>query len=527
VIGVNDPPDFVHSGNVTINEDTKSVISGWAMSITAGPNEDSSQSVKFFASNFDMTKLDSVQVDAVTGDMTVTPKPDAFGWSRSDITLQDNGTVDNGGINQKKVSIWIFIRPVNDPPFLRISGDITASLLPGQWYRTTSWLLEADGGPNELDQTCFVIVDVGDLDLFVTPPEVNLTRNELRFLPAANGSTSAKITIVDSGGLRTSITFQINVVLRSAAGTDQLDPRFDLLSDTLEVQAGSAIRLPICTNLSTFLTRFEVEVTSNPVDLFLQSPILSPTGILSFVSGAAGSANLKIVGVSSLGLRFGPKQVTLAITAPLLLRVVLSSSVESFNSDYFKSVIADQLKIETKAVVIVAVSAGSCLVDFYLRNETWETTAAMLTVRFADKSDPLVVLLGVKQVTAVSPTGFNTTGGSQAPTPAPTGALAQVVDTRTEPQSSSSISRSLGIVVGILVFLLIVVGVLVGYRCSKRKPSTSKQVQGIKEASNFSAIDADVQVIDDDFPRAKNPVARSGIHPEESYASAPRRFAVL
>src|SRR5207244_1516577 len=51
ITGINDEPGFTSGGNVTVSEDRGAYSAAWATGITAGPLEDSSQTVSFTVSN--------------------------------------------------------------------------------------------------------------------------------------------------------------------------------------------------------------------------------------------------------------------------------------------------------------------------------------------------------------------------------------------------------------------------------------------------------------------------------------------
>src|SRR4029077_19248852 len=79
VIAVNDAPSFTGGGNVTVLEDSGAYSQTWATAISAGPANESSQSVTFTSTN-DNNALFSAQPSvAPDGTLTFTPAANANG----------------------------------------------------------------------------------------------------------------------------------------------------------------------------------------------------------------------------------------------------------------------------------------------------------------------------------------------------------------------------------------------------------------------------------------------------------------
>lgn len=114
----NAPPRINQVANVTIDEDAAQQIinlSGIAdgdLLITQTLTLSHTNSNAALFSNFTINHSAS----ATTGTLVFTPAPNAFGTANITITVLDNGTTTNGGINSKTISFTITINPINDAP---------------------------------------------------------------------------------------------------------------------------------------------------------------------------------------------------------------------------------------------------------------------------------------------------------------------------------------------------------------------------------------------------------------------------
>ena len=98
---VNDPPSFVTGPDQIVDADGGiQTVPGWATNSSAGPGNESGQTLNFIVSN-DNSGLFLVQpaVDATTGDLTFTPAADAEGFATVSVTLKDDGGTENGGVD--------------------------------------------------------------------------------------------------------------------------------------------------------------------------------------------------------------------------------------------------------------------------------------------------------------------------------------------------------------------------------------------------------------------------------------------
>jgi ELWxxDGT repeat protein len=117
VTPVNDAPGFSAGPNVAVLEDSGSYAAAWASAISAGPANESGQSVGFLVSN-DGNALFSVQpAIAPGGTLTFTPAPNANGSATVTVRVRDDGGTGNGGIDTSAIQMFIItITSVNDAP---------------------------------------------------------------------------------------------------------------------------------------------------------------------------------------------------------------------------------------------------------------------------------------------------------------------------------------------------------------------------------------------------------------------------
>ncbi|MEZ5558244.1 MAG: PilC/PilY family type IV pilus protein [Pseudomonadales bacterium] len=202
---VNDAPSFATGPDLTVLEDSgPQSFAGWASGITAGPADETAQSLAFAASN-DNNALFSVQpsVDAATGTVSFTSAPDAYGSATVTLTLTDNGGTAGGGSDTSAPQTFtITVDPVNDAPDFVAGPDQTVledsglTLVPG-------WASALDKGQaNESAQTLTFVVTSDNPSLFGTAPAVDGVSGDLSFAPAANavGSAIVSVTLTDDGG---------------------------------------------------------------------------------------------------------------------------------------------------------------------------------------------------------------------------------------------------------------------------------------------------------------------------------------
>ena len=106
---VNDPPSFTKGADQTVNEDAGAqTVPGWATAMSAGPSDESGQTLSFNVSN-DNNPLFSVQpAVAANGTLSYTPAANANGSATVTVSLSDNG---GGSEHQRRPDVHDHRRP--------------------------------------------------------------------------------------------------------------------------------------------------------------------------------------------------------------------------------------------------------------------------------------------------------------------------------------------------------------------------------------------------------------------------------
>jgi hypothetical protein len=139
VNAVNDAPSFVKGIDQTVNEDAGAqTVNGWATSISAGPADESGQTLTFnVTGNTNPSLFSAAPAISSNGTLTYTSAPNANGAATVTVTLSDNGGTANGGVNTSAPqSFLITVNPVNDAPTITsianqtINEDSATAALP-------------------------------------------------------------------------------------------------------------------------------------------------------------------------------------------------------------------------------------------------------------------------------------------------------------------------------------------------------------------------------------------------------------
>lgn len=225
---VNDAPTFVDGDDVIVNEDAGAqTVSAWASDIDPGAPDESGQTLLFNLTITSGSDLFSIApaINPTTGDLTFTPAGDKNGTAVLEVTLSDDGGVENNGANTSSVvNLTIQITAVNDQPCFTGGENITINEDAGP-QTVPAWATDMfSGAEDESDQalTFHILVTTGS-DLFSAAPEIDAASGDLSFTPAADqfGEATISVTLSDdggtsSGGVDTSVfhnlTIQINPI---------------------------------------------------------------------------------------------------------------------------------------------------------------------------------------------------------------------------------------------------------------------------------------------------------------------------
>jgi hypothetical protein len=200
---VNDAPTFAKGTDPTVNEDSGSqILNGWATGISAGPADESGQTLTFVVSNTNNGLFSVQPAVGPTGTLTFTPAPDANGSATVTVVLQDSGGTANGGVDMSPAQTFtITVNPVNDAPSFVAGADVRVPRRAGA-QTIPGWATHLSPGPaNESGQSLsFIIVSNSNPGLFDVLPTVS-SAGTLRFTPAdATGTATIQVSIKDDGG---------------------------------------------------------------------------------------------------------------------------------------------------------------------------------------------------------------------------------------------------------------------------------------------------------------------------------------
>jgi Bacterial Ig domain len=200
VVAVNDAPSFTGGGDVTVLEDSGAYSAPWATAISAGPANESSQSVNFVVTNSNNGLFSAQPAISAGGVLTFTPAPDAFGSATVTVTLHDDGGIANGGVDTSASQTFtIFVTGVNDAPSFTPGGNVAIDEDSGAY--SAVWATGISAGPNEGGQTVHFNVANDNHALFSVQPSIS-PAGVLTFTSAPNayGSATVTVTLQDNGG---------------------------------------------------------------------------------------------------------------------------------------------------------------------------------------------------------------------------------------------------------------------------------------------------------------------------------------
>ncbi len=300
---VNDIPSFVKGANQTVLEDAAvQSISAWATAISAGPANESTQTLTFNVSN-DNNSLFSVQpAIASNGTLTYTPSANAFGVATVTVTLNDNGGTALGGVDTTAAQVFtITLTQVNDVPSFTKGADQTVSEDTGL-HTVSGWATAISAGANETQTLTFNVSNDNNA-LFSVQPAI-ASNGTLTYTLAVDafGSAALTVTLSDNGGVANSgadtsgvQTFNITVdpindVPGFTKGADQ-SVNNDAGAQSLLNWATAISKGPA--NESSQTLTFLVGNDNNA--LFLTQPSIAANGTLTFTpSGTLGTATVTV-----------------------------------------------------------------------------------------------------------------------------------------------------------------------------------------------------------------------------------------
>lgn len=303
---VNDAPSFsLGMPPITYEDSGARTFPGWVSGVSTGPSNESGQVLSITVTT-NKPELFSAQpmVDLLTGDLTFTPAPDAFGVASLTVTLFDNGGTLNGGVDSYTQSSYVGITSINDSPSFTAGGD---QLIPqGSGTQTvTSWATNiSPGASNESDQVLTFILTNTNNTLFAIQPAINSTDGTLTYTPQAGSYGTATVTVQlkDNGGILSSAidvsgtsTFTITILPVNHA------PSFTAGGNLAVDEDSSTQTVTWATNISAGPSYESGQtvtfyLNNNNSGLFSDQPKINSSGVLTFLPAANqfGTATLTI-----------------------------------------------------------------------------------------------------------------------------------------------------------------------------------------------------------------------------------------
>src|ERR1700752_3277220 len=167
VTPVNDVPAFTKGADQTVSEDPGFVtIGNWATGVSAGPGNESNQSLTFVVTNNTNPGLFQVQPFVSffgNRSLNFTPAANATGTADITVVLKDDGGTSGGGVDTTSPQTFtITVTPVNDAPFNNLPFS-------PQTNQQTPLIFSAAN---------FNAISVGDVDAGTDPIRVSLTATQ-------------------------------------------------------------------------------------------------------------------------------------------------------------------------------------------------------------------------------------------------------------------------------------------------------------------------------------------------------------
>ena len=367
VTPVNDAPSFLKGADQNVNSAIGSVsVAGWATAISAGPSDESGQSLSFLVSP-DKPSLFAVQ-PAITanGTLSFTPASGAVGTATVTVKLMDNGGTANGGQDTSAAQTFtITIATSNVPPSFT-KGPNQVVLEDSGSQSVAAWATGISAGPaSESSQTVSFLVSSDNSALFTAQPAIapngTLTYS---LAPNANGLATVTVKLKDSGGtanggVDTSAaqTFTITVTPVNDApsflkGADQnVNSAIGLVSVAGWATAISAGPSDESGQSLSFL------VSPDKPSLFAVQPAITANGRLSFTpaSGAVGTATVTVQLMDNGGTANGGQDTSAAQT--FTITIATSNVAPSFTEGPNQVVLEDSGS-QSVAAWATGISAG-------------------------------------------------------------------------------------------------------------------------------------------------------------------------
>jgi hypothetical protein len=193
---VNQTPTFTPGGNVTVAA-TGTYSQLWATSITAGPANESTQSVHFIVSNNNPTAFTVQPTISPTGLLTFTPVAGPASTTTVTVQSQDDGGIDNGGHDTSSIQTFLIqLTAIDLAPVNSVPGT--------QRLIKNTPLVFSSGQFNQAIANEYNAISVADPDGFVTQEQISLTATH----GILNLGTTAGVTITSGANGTSAVTIK-------------------------------------------------------------------------------------------------------------------------------------------------------------------------------------------------------------------------------------------------------------------------------------------------------------------------------
>jgi len=139
VTAVNDVPSFTKGTDQQVLKNSGAAsVAGWATNLSAGPADESGQTLNFIVSgNTNAALFSAAPAVSATGTLTFTPATNATGTSTITIAIHDNGGTANSGVDTSATQT--FVITVVEPPSITSANAVTfAPGKTGQSFTVTT-----------------------------------------------------------------------------------------------------------------------------------------------------------------------------------------------------------------------------------------------------------------------------------------------------------------------------------------------------------------------------------------------------
>ena len=225
---VNDAPSFTKGADASGCQNGKfEILGNWATSISAGPSNESSQTVTFSVTNNNNSLFtDQPAVDEF-GTLSYSPAPNQYGTATVSVRIKDNGGLANGGLDSSAAQT--FTITINQKPAVTAIASSyaiyfgnTVTLTAGG-ASTYSWspsgtLSAATGSP-------VTATPANSITYLVTGTDANgCTATSSVDITATHAPDHAPVAVDDTGSTNEDTQTTVNVVTNDTDADGNLDP---------------------------------------------------------------------------------------------------------------------------------------------------------------------------------------------------------------------------------------------------------------------------------------------------------------